>query len=241
MPGDHPYYPIDAEIPGYSANESSLVTILGTAAAGSAVLLGTMLAGISFARPSLSKADRTALLWFMLCMCGFYANFAMGATKLTAKAGSLHCFFEGYFITHHDRMGGAQNLVGQLWKEYALSDSRYMTSNTLVLCMETITVVSPMLRSTLTSPVTNKSKFVWGPLCFCVAYSIFSKHSMRHPLQIVVCVSHVYGDVLYYSTSLVDLYAKGVSYCRPEAYYFWVYYFGMNFIWIVVPACKLGA
>jgi len=39
-------------------------------------------------------------------------------------------------------MGSGQDFIGQLWKEYALSDSRYMTSDTLVLCMETITVVS---------------------------------------------------------------------------------------------------
>lgn len=57
-------------------------------------------------------------------------------------AGSLHCFFEGYFMIHHDHMAEAQDFLGQLWKEYALSDSRYMTSDTLVLCMETMTVVS---------------------------------------------------------------------------------------------------
>ena len=39
-------------------------------------------------------------------------------------------------------MASAQDFFGQLWKEYALSDSRYMTSDTLVLCMETMTVVS---------------------------------------------------------------------------------------------------
>lgn len=39
-------------------------------------------------------------------------------------------------------MGAGQDVFGQLWKEYALSDSRYMTSDTLVLCMETVTVVS---------------------------------------------------------------------------------------------------
>ncbi|CAL3965508.1 unnamed protein product, partial [Diplocarpon coronariae] len=30
-------------------------------------------------------------------------------------------------------------LFGQLWKEYALSDSRYLTSDPFVLCMETVT------------------------------------------------------------------------------------------------------
>ncbi|RJE24399.1 EBP domain protein [Aspergillus sclerotialis] len=121
----HPYYPLDAQIPGYSPNESPLLTILATAAAASAALLGITLA-ISFLRPNLSKADRFAILWFVL-------------------SGSLHCFFEGYFILNHGHMGGAQDILGQLWKEYALSDSRYLTSDTLVLCMESITVVSRTL------------------------------------------------------------------------------------------------
>lgn len=60
-------------------------------------------------------------------------------------AGTLHCFFEGYFIINHAHMASAQDLFGQLWKEYALSDSRYMTSDTVVLCMETMTVVSEYL------------------------------------------------------------------------------------------------
>lgn len=39
-------------------------------------------------------------------------------------------------------MGELQTLFGQLWKEYALSDSRYLTQNAFVLCMESITAVS---------------------------------------------------------------------------------------------------
>ena len=35
-----------------------------------------------------------------------------------------------------------QDLGGQLWKEYAQADSRYMTMEPFVLCMETITAVS---------------------------------------------------------------------------------------------------
>ena len=37
---------------------------------------------------------------------------------------------------------------------------------------------------------------------------------------------------------MFDLYFKGLNYCRPEAYYFWGYYFFMNFIWIVIPGSK---
>jgi cholestenol delta-isomerase len=50
-------------------------------------------------------------------------------------------------------MASKQDLFGQLWKEYALSDSRYMTSDTLVLCMETMTVVSCVLRASQLCPI----------------------------------------------------------------------------------------
>jgi cholestenol delta-isomerase len=51
-------------------------------------------------------------------------------------------------------------------------------------------------------------------------------------------MAHLYGDTLYYATSLYDYYVNGVSHSRPEVLYFWVYYFLMNFVWIVVPACE---
>lgn len=56
-------------------------------------------------------------------------------------AGTIHFFFEGYFVYNHRRMGSRKDLFGQLWKEYALSDSRYMYSDPFVLCMETWTAV----------------------------------------------------------------------------------------------------
>ncbi|KAI9932140.1 hypothetical protein MW887_009649 [Aspergillus wentii] len=196
----HPYYPTDAHINGYSVNETPVLTLLAVAGGASTALLGTTLALTSFLRPSLSKADKIAILWFVL-------------------SGTLHCFFEGYFIFNHDRMAPAQDFVGQLWKEYALSDSRYMTSDTLVLCLETITV------------------FLWGPICYFVAYTIFTQNALRHPFQLIVCMSHLYGDTLYYATSLFDHYVNARPYSRPEGYYFWIYYIFMNFIWIVVPFC----
>ncbi|KAB8230089.1 EXPERA domain-containing protein [Aspergillus alliaceus] len=194
----HPYYPLDAPITDYVPNDASLLRLLTTASIGTATLLGTVFSLTSVLRPNLSKADRFAILWFFL-------------------SGSTHCMFEGYFMLNHHHMASAQDFFGQLWKEYALSDSRYMIADTMVLCMETITVL------------------VWGPLCLLVAYSIFTRSSLRHPLQMTVCLSHLYGDSLYYATSLYDHYAHDRPYCRPERFYFWVYYFFMNFIWIVVP------
>ncbi|CAG7926318.1 unnamed protein product [Penicillium olsonii] len=201
---NHPYYPLDANVVGYQPNQTPVLELILSAGGACTVLLGVTFALASYVRPKLQLADRIAILWFVL-------------------SGSLHCFFEGYFMIHHDHMASAQDLFGQLWKEYALSDSRYMVSDTLVLCMETMTVL------------------LWGPLCFVVAYLTATRHSLRHPIQVIVCMSHLYGDTLYYATSLFDEYVHGRPVSRPEPYYFWLYYFMMNFIWIVVPACMCRA
>lgn len=78
----------------------------------------------------------------------------------------------------------------------------------------------------------------WGPLSFVVAWFITKQHPLRYPLQALVSLGQIYGDILYYATSMFDHYHKGLTYCRPEGYYFWCYYFFMNFIWIVIPGSK---
>ena len=82
------------------------------------------------------------------------------------------------------------------------------------------------------------SQVLWGPLSFVVAWYITKQHPLRYPLQALVSIGQIYGDILYYATSMFDHYHKGLTYCRPEGYYFWCYYFFMNFIWIVIPGCK---
>lgn len=42
---------------------------------------------------------------------------------------------------NHASLAGSSDLFAQLWKEYALSDSRYLTSDPFMICVETITVV----------------------------------------------------------------------------------------------------
>ncbi|KAI9043013.1 EXPERA domain-containing protein [Aspergillus affinis] len=200
-PALHPYYPLDAPIHGYVANKASLLSLLTTASVGAAALLG---ATLGLETPAAGVVEILNLE-------------ELTSSRRSPSAGSLHCFFEGYFMIHYDRMASAQDFFGQMWKEYALSDSRYMTADTLVLCMETMTVL------------------LWGPLCLLVAYSIFAQSSLRHPLQLTACMAHLYGDSLYYATSLYDHYAHDRPYSRPEPYYFWIYYFVMNFVWIVVP------
>ena len=68
---------------------------------------------------------------------------------------------------------------------------------------------------------------------------ITTEHPFRHPLQAIISLGQLYGDVLYYATSTFDHYYYDRSYCRPEPYYYWCYYVFMNLFWIVIPFGKL--
>jgi len=87
----------------------------------------------------------------------------------------------------------------------------------------------------------NHGQICWGPLSYLMVYLIAISHPLRYPLQAVVSLAHIYGDTLYYATSLYYHHYKDVSYCRPEAYYFWFYFVFMNFIGSSFPAVSVGA
>lgn len=114
-------------------------------------------------------------------------------------------------------MPSRTDLFGQLWKEYSLSDIRYLTRDPFLVCMETVTA------------------FCWGPLSFICVGLIAMKHPARHPVQLIISVGQIYGDILYYATVWFEV-QKGAIFCRPERYYFWAYFFLMNAFWIVFPS-----
>ncbi|GAB1320433.1 hypothetical protein MFIFM68171_10643 [Madurella fahalii] len=210
----HPYYPQDSVIPGYAPNSTPIPVIIG--AFGGIVGVFT-LACVSLAKwysPGLKRAEQLTIGWFTLC-------------------GFLHCFFEGYFVLHHASIPASQSIFSQAWKEYSLSDSRYLTSDPFMLCIEMLTTL------------------IWGPLSFLTALLIAtsasehhsrrrsSQHGARHLLQTVVCVGHLYGVALYYGTCGFAEHMRGLSYSRPEWQYYWGYYAGMNAPWAVVPGVLL--
>jgi cholestenol delta-isomerase len=122
---------------------------------------------------------------------------------------------------HAHDLAGRSAILAQLWKEYSLSDSRYLTADNFVVCMETITAI------------------FWGPLSFVCAWCIVNDHPLRHPLQSIVSLGQLYGDVLYYATCTFDSFISGISHSRPELAYFWGYYVFLNAFWIVIPLILL--
>lgn len=75
----------------------------------------------------------------------------------------------------------------------------------------------------------------WGPLSLVIAAMIAVDHPLRFPLQGVVSLGQLYGDVLYYGTSAFDYAVYGVGCSRPEGRYFWGYFVFLNAFWIAIP------
>lgn len=83
-------------------------------------------------------------------------------------------FPKGYFLLNRATLAASDGLFAQLWKEYALSDSRYLTGDVFTLCVEAITVVSflPQTKSLLSfslfscSPPSHNPLFFFLFLCF---------------------------------------------------------------------------
>jgi hypothetical protein len=123
LPGQiHPYFPVEAQITGYLANKWNTLELLTMFVAGVSAIFGVTYVVVKRIRPTLSTGDLSTIMWFVMCGC-------------------IHSFFEGYFAYNFRTMGSMNDLFGQLWKEYSLSDSRYLTQDAFVLCMETVTAV----------------------------------------------------------------------------------------------------
>ncbi|KAG0290896.1 hypothetical protein BGZ96_005654 [Linnemannia gamsii] len=193
----HPYYPLDLILDHYVPNTYSMADTLtllfatfGTIAVGSIALSyqkrNTTIRGFG---------NQLTFLWFV--MCGF-----------------IHLFLEGYFGVYHRTLAGDQHPLAQVWKEYSLSDSRYLSSDSFVLIMERITA------------------FAWGPLAFFIAYTMYYNRPARHIAQLIISLGQIYGCVLYYATTMVE----GSPHCDPHPYYYYFYFGFFNIFWMIVPS-----
>ncbi|RDD46030.1 3-beta-hydroxysteroid-Delta(8),Delta(7)-isomerase [Trichoplax sp. H2] len=195
----HPYHPKDLVIPHYKPNDITALDILTVMFSGFGVVFVGALLISSGARRRLSFLDKLSFSWFVLC-------------------GFIHMIIEGYFSLYHQTLANHDFFLGQLWKEYSLSDSRYLISDNFTLCMETITA------------------FVEGPACFLLAYAVMTNKSYRNVLQLCISLGQLYGDVLYFATGYRDEH-KYTSDSHPIYFYF--YYLFLNMLWIVIPTIHI--
>jgi EXPERA (EXPanded EBP superfamily) len=71
-------------------------------------------------------------------------------------------------------------------KEYTQADSRYATRDSFVISMEAVTA------------------FVEGPACFLAVYGILARRPWAYTVQIMVSLGQIYGDVLYFATTVLE-------------------------------------
>lgn len=85
-------------------------------------------------------------------------------------------FTEGWFVYWNKTISTKTDLLSDLWKEYALADSRYMYSEPSVLYIEGFTAV------------------VWGPLCILIAVLYLRRNVVyKDVLSLIVSTGQSYG------------------------------------------------
>nr|RBQ97181.1 hypothetical protein FVER53263_07040 [Fusarium verticillioides] len=174
---------------------------------------------------SMGQAHKAVPLTLALCLGaasqlqGTLASDLIGGQSKETDACLLTC--QGYYLVYRYQLPGMSTLFAQLWKEYTLSDSRYLTHDIFTVSVETITCLA------------------WGPLSFLAVVGILRDWHSRHVVQVIVCTAHVYGVALYYLTNWNESRVHGVAYSRPETVYFWIYYVGFNLPWAIVPLGEL--
>ncbi|GFO36735.1 3-beta-hydroxysteroid-delta(8),delta(7)-isomerase-like protein [Plakobranchus ocellatus] len=191
----HPYYPKGLKLPHYVENTRSSGEILTLFS--SIVLIVAILAWIITGQRTqkFCLLRRLVLCWFMVC-------------------AFIHTVLEGYFAVYHASIAGHSTLLGEVWKEYSKGDSRYMTSDTFMVCMETITAV------------------IDGPLAFLTFFAFMRGSNHRYGLQMLLSLCQLYGDVLYYLTDLKDGFRHGPT---DSVQYFYIYVLLINAFWLVIP------
>lgn len=93
-----------------------------------------------------------------------------------------YLYVPGYYALNQARMGELQTLFGQLWKEYALSDSRYLTQNAFVLCMESMTAVSHVHMLSFSLALPDRHTAFLGSSILCRGFDDHHAASSAPPL-----------------------------------------------------------
>ncbi|KAF9934170.1 hypothetical protein FBU30_003194 [Linnemannia zychae] len=192
----HPYYPKNLVLDHYVPNNFTVLHTLTVVTVGFFLILG-LAVFIGYPRRASTLGplgEKLTFFWFLLC-------------------ASLHLGFEGYFNYYHAELAGHNTPVAQVWKEYSLSDSRYLSSDPFVRVIEAITML------------------VWGPLSLYGAWSLYYNLPSRHIAQLILSVGHLYGTTLYYGTSIFEGYPHG----DPDPYYYYIYFLFFNSFWFIAP------
>lgn len=131
-------------------------------------------------------------------------------------SGTIHVVLEGYFVVFHKSLRFRTDLLAQIWKEYAKSDSRYLDSDVGLVTIEIITA------------------FLFGPWLLKTALKIYrNKNEMSYaPSLLIISTGQLYGTIMYFAESIRFNPYPYSPYCSSN---FYVYFVLFNLPWLIVP------
>ncbi|XP_077002945.1 3-beta-hydroxysteroid-Delta(8),Delta(7)-isomerase [Tamandua tetradactyla] len=192
----HPYWPQHLKLDNFVPNDiTTWHLVTGLFSISGVIVMTTWLLSDRAAVVPLGTWRRLSLCWFAVC-------------------SFIHMVIEGWFSLYHKDILGDQAFLSQLWKEYAKGDSRYITDDSFIITMESVTA------------------WIWGPLSLWVVIAFLRQQPHRFVLQLVVSVGQIYGDVLYFLTEQYNGFQHGEL---GHPLYFWFYFVFMNTLWLVLP------
>ncbi|KAI9058315.1 Emopamil-binding protein [Trametes sanguinea] len=131
--------------------------------------------------------------------------------------GMIHYTLEGSFV-YYSLFGRQVNTssgpMAQMWKEYALADSRWGTADPTIVSLELLTV------------------FGVGTMCFYVLKQLIQRDPARHYWIVVLSTSEIYGG---WMTFCPEWLTGSPSLDTSNALFLWVYLVFMNIIWVFIP------
>ncbi|KAJ4952196.1 hypothetical protein NE237_029028 [Protea cynaroides] len=131
-----------------------------------------------------------------------------------AFTGLTHIVVEGYFVFSPEFFKEkTPHYLAEVWKEYSKGDSRYAGRDSAVIAVEGITAV------------------LEGPASLLAVFAIATQSSYSHILQFAISLGQLYGTAVYYVTSYLD----GDDFAASPFFYY-TYFIGANFSWIVIPS-----
>ena len=110
-----------------------------------------------------------------------------------------------------------QNQVLVAYREWCLTDRRYCAQDPCVMTFQGLTALYGV------------------PLCLLLIIAIQFRFWWRHIVQVILCIPQIYGTLIYFGSAYVKKFDK----INADPVKFWGLFFGLNFLWVLIPSLML--
>lgn len=110
-----------------------------------------------------------------------------------------------------------QHPVLAAYRKWCLTDKRYCARDPCVMTFQGLTALYGV------------------PLCLSLVVAIRFKLWWRHLNQVLLCIPQMYGTLIYFGSAAV----KNFEAIDSDPVAFWGLFFGLNFLWVLIPMILL--